>query len=60
MWGSCLDHVLEVEVVTADGKIQRASETQNSDLFFVSSFALLPTDLFPRRPYENHQRAKTI
>ncbi|KAL0935621.1 FAD-linked oxidoreductase YvdP 2 [Colletotrichum truncatum] len=34
MWGSCLDHVLEVEVVTADGKIQRASETQNSDLFF--------------------------
>lgn len=35
-WGSCLDHVLEVEVVTADGKIQRASEEQNSDLFFVS------------------------
>ncbi|KAL8356192.1 hypothetical protein RB601_001481 [Gaeumannomyces tritici] len=34
MWGSSLDHVLEVEVVTADGKIQRASETQNSDLFF--------------------------
>ncbi|KLU83739.1 hypothetical protein MAPG_02790 [Magnaporthiopsis poae ATCC 64411] len=34
MWGSCLDHVLEVEVVTADGKVQRASETQNSDLFF--------------------------
>ncbi|KAH8836403.1 hypothetical protein MCOR07_001409 [Pyricularia oryzae] len=33
-WGSCLDHVLEVEVVTADGKIQRASEEQNSDLFF--------------------------
>ncbi|KAK7443398.1 hypothetical protein CaCOL14_012134 [Colletotrichum acutatum] len=34
MWGSCLDHVVEVEVVTADGKIQRASESQNSDLFF--------------------------
>ncbi|KAI1451912.1 Glucooligosaccharide oxidase [Annulohypoxylon moriforme] len=34
MWGSCLDHVIEVEVVTADGTIQRASETQNSDLFF--------------------------
>ncbi|KAH8674324.1 hypothetical protein BX600DRAFT_509502 [Xylariales sp. PMI_506] len=34
MWGSCLDHVLEVEVVTADGTIQRASETENSDLFF--------------------------
>ena len=35
MWGSCLDHIVEVEVVTADGKIQRASETQNSDLFWV-------------------------
>ena len=35
MWGSCLDHVLEVEVVTADGSIKRASATQNSDLFFV-------------------------
>ncbi|OTB08537.1 putative glucooligosaccharide oxidase [Hypoxylon sp. CI-4A] len=34
MWGSCLDHVVEVEVVTADGTIQRASETENSDLFF--------------------------
>ncbi|KAI1384413.1 Glucooligosaccharide oxidase [Hypoxylon trugodes] len=34
MWGSCLDHVVEVEVVTADGTIQRVSETENSDLFF--------------------------
>ncbi|KAI1167398.1 hypothetical protein F5B18DRAFT_601655 [Nemania serpens] len=34
MWGSCLDHVLEVEVVTADGSIKHASETENSDLFF--------------------------
>lgn len=34
MWGTALDHVLEVEVVTADGKIQRASKTQNADLFW--------------------------
>jgi hypothetical protein len=34
MWGSALDHVVEVEIVTADGNIQRASETQNADLFF--------------------------
>ncbi|KAL2264184.1 hypothetical protein VTK26DRAFT_890 [Humicola hyalothermophila] len=34
MWGTALDHVVEVEVVTADGKIQRASETENSDLFW--------------------------
>jgi FAD/FMN-containing dehydrogenase len=35
MWGSTLDHVLEVEVVTADGEIRRASNTENSDLFWV-------------------------
>lgn len=34
MWGTCLDHIVEVEVVTADGKIQRASREKNSDLFF--------------------------
>ncbi|KAH7162180.1 FAD binding domain-containing protein [Dactylonectria estremocensis] len=34
MWGSALDHVVEVEVVTADGTIQRASETENEDLFW--------------------------
>lgn len=33
-WGLALDHVLEVEVVTADGKIRRASHTENSDLFY--------------------------
>lgn len=34
MWGTALDHVIEVEVVTADGTIQRASESENSDLFW--------------------------
>lgn len=34
MWGTLLDQVVEVEVVTADGKIQRASESENSDLFW--------------------------
>ncbi|KAI0121832.1 putative glucooligosaccharide oxidase [Daldinia grandis] len=34
MWGSCLDHVIEAEVVTADGSIKRANEKENSDLFF--------------------------
>ncbi|KAK4442310.1 Reticuline oxidase [Podospora aff. communis PSN243] len=34
MWGSTLDHILEVEVVTANGTIVRASETQNADLFW--------------------------
>lgn len=34
LWGSCLDHVEEVEVVTADGAIKRASATENSDLFW--------------------------
>ncbi|KAM3457070.1 hypothetical protein NHJ6243_007943 [Beauveria neobassiana] len=34
LWGTTLDHVVQVEVVTADGKIQRASKTQNPDLFW--------------------------
>ncbi|KAL0941996.1 berberine bridge enzyme [Colletotrichum truncatum] len=34
MWGTTLDHVEEVEVVTANGTIVRANGRQNSDLFF--------------------------
>jgi len=55
MWGSCLDHVLEVEVVTADGKIQRASETQNPDLFWAlrgagASFGVITEFVFRTHP----------
>lgn len=35
MWGSALDHIVEVEVVTANGTIVRANEQENSDLFYV-------------------------
>ncbi|KAK4152091.1 hypothetical protein C8A00DRAFT_44783 [Chaetomidium leptoderma] len=46
MWGSSLDHVVEVEVVTADGAIQRANSSLNSDLFWTlkgaaSSFGVI-------------------
>ncbi|KAH7096079.1 hypothetical protein FB567DRAFT_587353 [Paraphoma chrysanthemicola] len=34
MWGSSLDHVEEVEVVLANSTVVRASEKQNSDVFF--------------------------
>ncbi|KAF4466949.1 Reticuline oxidase [Fusarium albosuccineum] len=34
MWGATLDHIVEVEVVTANGTIVRASETEHQDLFF--------------------------
>ncbi|GKT51043.1 FAD-linked oxidoreductase sorD [Colletotrichum spaethianum] len=34
MWGTTLDNVEEVEVVTANGTILRASNKENSDLFF--------------------------
>ncbi|KAF4991022.1 hypothetical protein FGRMN_8101 [Fusarium graminum] len=34
MWGSSLDHLVEMEVVTADGTIQTASLHNNSDLFW--------------------------
>jgi FAD/FMN-containing dehydrogenase len=35
MWGTSLDHVAEVEVVSADGEIQRANGSHNADLFWV-------------------------
>ncbi|PTB66167.1 Glucooligosaccharide oxidase [Trichoderma citrinoviride] len=34
MWGAALDHVLEVEVVTANGTVVRANEEQHQDLFW--------------------------
>ena len=34
-YGAALDHVEEVEVVLANGTITRASNSQNTDLFFV-------------------------
>ncbi|POS68663.1 FAD binding domain-containing protein [Diaporthe helianthi] len=33
MWGPALDHIVEVEVVTANGTIVRANEDENNDLF---------------------------
>ncbi|KAK0631156.1 hypothetical protein B0T17DRAFT_487878 [Bombardia bombarda] len=55
MWGSCLDHILEVEVVTADGKVQRASESHNSDLFWAirgaaGSFGVVTEFVMKTRP----------
>lgn len=35
MWGAALDHIVEVEVVTANGTIVRANDQENSDLFHV-------------------------
>lgn len=34
MWGAALDHVIEAEVVLADGSIVNASEAQNEDVFW--------------------------
>ncbi|KAK4451045.1 putative oxidase [Podospora aff. communis PSN243] len=55
MWGSCLDHVLEAEVVTADGRIQRVSATQNPDLFWAlrgaaASFGVITEFVFKTHP----------
>lgn len=33
-YGLCIDNMLSVEIVSADGKLIRASETENSDLFW--------------------------
>lgn len=37
MWGAALDHVVEVEVVTANGTIVRANDKEYSDLFWAST-----------------------
>jgi len=34
LWGAALDHIEEVEVVLADSRIVRASETENADIFW--------------------------
>ncbi len=33
-YGLCIDNMLSVEIVTADGQIRRASEQENADLFW--------------------------
>ena len=33
-YGLCIDNMLSVEIVTADGRIRRASEQENADLFW--------------------------
>jgi FAD/FMN-containing dehydrogenase len=40
IWGATLDHIDEVEVITANGQVVRANTRNNSDLFFVSLPAL--------------------
>ncbi|KAJ6485687.1 hypothetical protein C8R45DRAFT_1074889 [Mycena sanguinolenta] len=54
-WGMALDHVLEVEVVLADGTIIRASATQNPDIFFAvkgaaASFGIVTEFVFLTHP----------
>ena len=46
MWGAATDHIVEVEVVTANGTIVRANDAHNTDLFFAvrgaaSSFGIV-------------------
>lgn len=57
MWGTTLDHIEEVEVVTADGTVARASIRENPDLFFVRTYSRLHSlghvplaNSRPRRP----------
>ncbi|KAK3331584.1 hypothetical protein B0T19DRAFT_490219 [Cercophora scortea] len=55
MWGSCLDHVVEVEVVTADARIRQASETRNPELFWAlkgaaASFGIVTQFVVQTRP----------
>ncbi|KDQ51202.1 hypothetical protein JAAARDRAFT_163805 [Jaapia argillacea MUCL 33604] len=55
MYGLCLDHVVEVEVVVADGSIVRANGSKNSDLFWAllgaaASFGIITSFVFETHP----------
>lgn len=55
MWGSALDHISEVEVVTANGAIVRANEDDYSDLFWAvrgagASFGIVTEFVFKTHP----------
>ncbi|GAO19283.1 uncharacterized protein UV8b_03339 [Ustilaginoidea virens] len=59
MWGTALDHVIEVEVVTADGQIRKASEKENSDLFWAlrgagASFGIITQFTVRTQPEPGH------
>ncbi|KAK0712013.1 hypothetical protein B0H67DRAFT_602594 [Lasiosphaeris hirsuta] len=60
MWGSCLDHVIEAEVVTADGKIQRASSTENTDLFWALKGAAAGFGVITEFVVRTHPEPPTI
>ncbi|GJJ10277.1 hypothetical protein Clacol_004503 [Clathrus columnatus] len=55
MYGLTLDHVVEMEVVLADGSITRVNEEINSDLFFAlrgagASFGIVTQFIFETHP----------
>ncbi|KAJ7812680.1 hypothetical protein B0H13DRAFT_1666088 [Mycena leptocephala] len=54
-WGAALDHVLEVEIVLANGTVTRASATQNPDILFAvkgaaASFGIVTEFVFMTHP----------
>ncbi|KAJ7483161.1 hypothetical protein FB451DRAFT_1169792 [Mycena latifolia] len=54
-WGTALDHILEVEIVLANGTITRASATQNPDILFAvkgaaASFGIVTEFVFMTHP----------
>ncbi|TVY62267.1 Berberine bridge enzyme-like [Lachnellula suecica] len=55
MWGSAMDHVVEVEVVLADGSIINANPTENSEVFWAmkgagASFGIVTNFKFKTHP----------
>ncbi|KAK4225065.1 putative oxidase [Podospora fimiseda] len=59
MWGSCLDHIVDMEVVTAEGKIVRTNKDLNQDLFFAlrgaaSGFGIITEFVMRTHPEPNN------
>ena len=45
MWGLAMDQVISADIVLADGSMVTASETNNTDLFWVSAHVFRAIDL---------------
>ncbi|KID85109.1 FAD-binding, type 2 [Metarhizium guizhouense ARSEF 977] len=59
MWGTALDHVLSVQVVTADGHVRTASRDENADLFWAlrgagASFGIVTQFTVRTQPAPGH------
>ena len=55
-----IDNLLEVEAVLADGKIVKASEKENPDLFWAARGAGIGFGVFTKFTYRGHEQKEPV